>query len=103
MNTQRIQHALRDYDRDAGLIGDGLLTDEEAEALAAGLPRLAKLAAEMKVDGKPVMEWERIEILRFLSLAIRLANPIRLAGAIPFNDSLPFDPIEANYQRPLDV
>ena len=94
----RIAAAVNAHTRDVGLIGDGLLTDEEAEALAAGLPSLAKLAADMGCDAKPVTEWEREEVLRFLSLAIRLANPIRKAGAIPFNDPIPFD----NYDRPLD-
>lgn len=94
----RVAAAVSAHRRDAALIGDGLLTDEEAESLAAGLPLLAKLAAEMGCDIKPVSDWERGEILRFLSLAIRLANPIRTAGSIPFNDQIPFDP----YDRPLD-
>ncbi|MEM1395916.1 MAG: hypothetical protein AAGH38_00515, partial [Pseudomonadota bacterium] len=66
------------------------LTDGEAVRLARALPELADLAEEMGCLRKPIIDWSETEILRFLSCAVRVADPIRAAGAIPFNDDIPF-------------
>lgn len=71
-----------------------VLTAEEERGLAASLSALRAWAEQAGVVNKPLGEWEREEIMRFLALAVRCAVPLR---ALPdheafreFNDQVPF-------------
>lgn len=79
----------------AGDVSDGLLSAEEEGGLTAALPRLASLATELGVMDKPLAAWGREEMLRFLTLAVRAAVPLRSMCGDPFltpdlNDKIPF-------------
>lgn len=73
-------------------VGDGLLTEDELSGLEAGLPRLFQLAQELGVADKPLSQWSRQEIVRFIAIAVRAAVPLRIVaftlatddGKIPF-------------------
>lgn len=67
-------------------IGEGLLTEDELRGLTACLPRLAKLAAEMGCVDKPMGLWKREEMMRFLTIAIRGAVPLRVVTATLLTD-----------------
>lgn len=54
-----------------------VLTAEEERGLAAGLGNLRALATTMGCIDKPIGEWGRNEIMRFLALAVRAAVPLR--------------------------
>lgn len=80
------------FDRHMAEIGEGLLSADEEGALTACLPRLAALAETMGVLNAPVSEWKREEIMRFLTLAVRTAVPLRVIThhAHDLNDRIPF-------------
>lgn len=61
-------------------VGEGLLTDDELRGLQASLPKLAELANEMGCTAKPVTQWSRQEMMRFLAIAVRAAVPLRVAS-----------------------
>lgn len=61
-------------------IGEGLLTDDELNGLTASLPKLGELAADMGCVDKPIGEWSRQEMMRFLSIAVRGAVPLRISS-----------------------
>ena len=84
--------AIAAFDAHAGMIGDGLLREDEAEGLAGALPQLAKLADRMGVLQRPVIEWSKEEMMRFLAMAVRAAVPlISISHHDPdFNDRMPF-------------
>ncbi len=72
--------------------GDMLLTEDELGGLTRALPKLFELAEDMGCSGKPLDEWGKEEIMRFLTIAIRAAVPLRITtftlatddGAPPF-------------------
>ena len=73
-------------------VGDGLLTEDELSGIEHGLPRLFELATEMGIAEKPMTEWSKQEVVRFISIAVRAAVPLRVLsftiatddGEIPF-------------------
>lgn len=58
--------------------GEGLLTEDEHHGLVAALPRLGDLCVDMRVANKPIGEWSKEEIMRFLTIAVRAAVPLRV-------------------------
>lgn len=54
-----------------------VLTAEEERGLAAGLGNLRALATTMGCIDKPLGEWSKPQIMRFLALAVRAAVPLR--------------------------
>lgn len=80
------------FDHHVAQISEGLLSAEEEGGLRAALPRLADLAELMGVLDRPVKEWTGPEMLRFLTLAVRAAVPLRHIhhGDPDLNDRLPF-------------
>lgn len=60
--------------------GDMLLTEDEISGLSAALPRLFTLAEDMGVVEKPLPDWGREEIMRFLTIAVRAAVPLRVVS-----------------------
>lgn len=79
------------FDRYIADISEGLLSAEEEAGLRACLPRLAQLAEDMRIIAKPVNEWSPEEMMRFLTLAVRAAVPLRqMHGLSPdLNDEIP--------------
>jgi hypothetical protein len=90
----RAKVAQAGFDRMVGQISDGLLTTDEEAGLRACLPRLAALAETMGCLEKPLSEWSPEEMLRFLTLAIRAAVPLRTVhdheSFHQFSDEIPF-------------
>jgi len=80
------------FDRHVAEVSDGLLSADEEGGLRACLPRLADLAERMGVLTTPVNEWRPEEMLRFLTLAVRAAVPLRaMTHHDPaFSDRMPF-------------
>ncbi|NBW07979.1 MAG: hypothetical protein EBR82_08125 [Caulobacteraceae bacterium] len=80
------------FDRHVASISEGLLSADEEGGIIAVLPRLWALAEEMRVIDKPIADWEREELLRFLTLAIRSAVPLRHINYLSpdMNDAIPF-------------
>lgn len=72
-----------------------ILTAEEERGLVAALPQLRALAEEMGAIDTPLGSWSRVQILRFLAVAVRAAVPLRtLPDHESFrvlNDEVPFD------------
>lgn len=60
--------------------GDMLLTEDEMSGLIAALPRLADLATDMRCIDKPIVDWKREEMMRFLTIAVRAAVPLRVVS-----------------------
>lgn len=79
-------------------VGDGLLTEDELTGLEHGLPRLFELAAEMGITEKPMIEWSKVEVMRFIAIAVRAAVPLRIVsftlatdnGDQSIDDEIPF-------------
>lgn len=84
--------ALAAFDGHAGMIGDGLLREDEEANLSAALPKLFDLAQTMSVADKPLTEWRREEVMRFLALAVRTAMPLVTVShhSADFDDRIPF-------------
>lgn len=82
------------FDRMVEQVSDGLLTADEEAGLRACLPKLAQLAETMGVLEKPLSDWGKEEMLRFLTLAVRSAVPLRSLqdhdAFHRFNDAIPF-------------
>lgn len=80
------------FDRYVGEITEGLLSADEEGGLVAALKPLWALAEEMGVVDKPLSEWRREEIMRFLTLAVRAAVPLRQITHLSpdLNDQIPF-------------
>ena len=60
--------------------GDMLLTEDEIGGLQAALSRLFSLAEDMGCADKPLTEWSREEVMRFLTIAVRAAVPLRVVS-----------------------
>lgn len=75
-----------------GSVGDAYLRADEIEGLVNGIPQLVELAQYMGVMDRPLMEWSRDEMLRFLATAIRSAVPLVAVSHLSrdFNDRMPF-------------
>jgi len=79
-------------------VGDGLLTEDELSGLEHGLPRLFELATEMGISEKPMVEWSKQEVVRFIAIAVRAAVPLRIVsftlatdnGDQSLDDQIPF-------------
>lgn len=79
-------------------VGDGLLTEDELSGLEYGLGRLFDLATEMGINEKPLVEWSKVEVIRFLAIAVRAAVPLRIVsftlatdnGDQSLDDEVPF-------------
>lgn len=79
-------------------VGDGLLTEDELSGLEHGLGRLFELATEMGINEKPLVEWSKVEVMRFLAIAVRAAVPLRIVsftlatdnGETSLDDETPF-------------
>lgn len=71
-----------------------LLTLSEARNLKTCLPKLAEMVGQMGIIDKPLCDWSREQILTFLTLAVRVANPllaVDMADAmVDFDDEIPF-------------
>lgn len=79
-------------DRMLAEIGEGLLTEDELSGLTAALPKLFELATEMNVIGKPISEWSKQEMMRFLVIAVRGAVPLRIVSfTLATDDGAPLD------------
>lgn len=70
-----------------------VLTAEEERGLAVALPQLREFATVAGFIDKPLTDWSRQEVMRFLALAVRAAVPLR---SLPdheafreFNDECP--------------
>lgn len=87
--AKAVNAAFDDY---VGKLSDGLLSSEEEGGLVAALPRLFELCEVMNVTHRPISEWSREEMLRFLTLAVRAAVPLRQIhhGDPGLSDRLPF-------------
>ncbi len=72
--AKAVNAAFDDY---VGKLSDGLLSSEEEGGLLAALPRLFELTEEMGVTARPIGDWSREEMLRFLTCAVRAAVPLR--------------------------
>lgn len=90
----RAKVAQAGFDRMVGQISEGLLSTDEEAGLRACLQRLAELAEKMGCLDKPVRDWEPEEIMRFLTLAVRAAVPLRTVQDHEtyhqFSDEIPF-------------
>lgn len=84
--------ALAAFDGHARLNNDALLREDEASNLLGVLPKLFDVAVEMGVADKPLTEWSREELMRFLALAVRSAMPLLAVSHHDpeFNDRIPF-------------
>lgn len=60
--------------------GEMLLTEDEMAGLSAALPRLFELAEDLGCADKPLSDWEREEVMRFLTIAVRAAVPLRVVS-----------------------
>jgi hypothetical protein len=60
--------------------GDMLLTEDEMTGLQGALPKLFELAEDMGCSEKPLSEWSKEEVMRFLVIAIRAAVPLRVVS-----------------------
>lgn len=60
--------------------GNCIMTEDEISGMEAALPRLITLAEELGVLAKPLNEWSRQEVMRFLALGVRAAVPLRIVG-----------------------
>jgi len=73
-------------------VGNAIMTEDEITGMEAALPRLIELAEELRILDKPLNEWSRQEVMRFLAIAVRAAVPLRVVsfalatddGDIPF-------------------
>jgi hypothetical protein len=92
LNERRSNAALTAFDHHIAQVSEGLLSTEEEGGLRAVLPRLAELAELMGVIDRPVKEWTGPEMMRFLTLAVRAAVPLRQIhhGDPDLSDRLPF-------------
>lgn len=101
MQTQRKSHkeklqqqASLAFDAMAEQSWQQLLSVTEERNLAHCLPKLAKLAEQMGVSETPVCDWQKEQMLQFLAMAIRCANPFLsppdAAAYREFSDDLPF-------------
>ena len=61
-------------------VGDGLLSEDELSGLEHGLGRLFELATEMGISDKPLTEWSKVEVMRFLAIGVRAAVPLRVVS-----------------------
>ena len=71
---------------------DGLLSADEEQGLKKALPKLAKHLDEMGCADKPVSEWQREEMMSFLTHAVRAAVPLRVNAILTkdLDDAIPF-------------
>ncbi len=74
---QRARAVNAAFDAHVNAISEGLLSSEEESGLVAALPRLFELTEIMGVTNRPIGDWSREEMLRFLTLAVRAAVPLR--------------------------
>lgn len=80
LRAERTRAAHAALDAALGEIGEGLLTEDELRGLTASLSKLGELAADMGCVDKPINEWSREEMMRFLSIAVRAAVPLRVSS-----------------------
>lgn len=68
------------------------LTETESARLRDALPALAEEATRLGVLALPVSQWSKEQIISFLTVAVRAANPLRLERGLDpgFNDDIPF-------------
>lgn len=76
----------------SGGVLDMALTEIESQRLRDALPDLAEEAKRLGVLELPVAEWSKEQIISFLTVAVRSANPLRLERGLDpdFNDDIPF-------------
>lgn len=91
------------FDQFAEHRSEELLTVTEERNLNSTLPKLRKLAEQMGVIDTPLGEWSRDQIMQFLTMAIRCANPILSpTDALclrEFDDEIPFgEPRKPEFQ-----
>jgi len=55
---------------------DTYLRADERDGLEAAMPALAQLADYMGVLNKPIVDWSREQMMRFLAGAVRAAMPL---------------------------
>lgn len=80
LNADRKRVAQATLDQLLVEVGDGLLTEDELSGIECGLSRLFDLATEMGIAEKPLVEWSRQEVVRFIAIAVRAAVPLRIVS-----------------------
>lgn len=61
-------------------VGNCIMTEDEITGMEAALPKLIELAGELRILDKPLHDWSRQEVMRFLALGVRAAVPLRIVG-----------------------
>lgn len=88
------EQASRAFDAMAEQEWRQLLSVTEERNLAFVMPKLAELAQQMGLWETPLCDWKQAQIMHFLAMAIRCANPFLtppdLQAYREFNDEIPF-------------